>query len=294
MGNTWTNEWSKDGRHVLYVNGANRESLGRLDLVTGRAYVESADRASAVATEIARWVARNPEACDFVTGTPQAGSRPALDGEESWEDLALNRPGQIAENKIAEVRAELRRRSKRWAIADRAFGADGVAGRWILGVRGEKRIGRVLERMARKGDWRVLHSIPLPRGGDVDHLLIGTDGVIVVNSKCHPKAKITVTPRNIYVRTAPTDYIEQARKQAVEVKRLLNARLDFVVSPIGCVALFNGGPTQPGLESFGSPDDVIVATNWNLPRAVWDADEGLSPEQVDAVYEAARRSSTWV
>jgi hypothetical protein len=47
---------------------------------------------------------------------------------------------------------------------------------WRKGLAGERKVGAELERLVRK-DWRVLHSIPLPRDVDIDHLLIGTGGV---------------------------------------------------------------------------------------------------------------------
>lgn len=295
MGILKANEWAPgDGRHVVFANDQNRESAGRVDLRTGRVFIDRPELANDVATALIQWVAHNPEACDFATKQTRQHLNMAPPPDDSpWTDLASNRPGSHALTKIAHERERIRKRSRGYATIDRLLGTQGAAGRWIQGVEGERRIGRVLERMAKRDAWRVIHSIPLKGGGDIDHLLIGRDGVVVVNSKCHPKAKMTVTPVNIYVRGNPTDHIAQARRQANVVSRALSDKLGWEVTAIPCVALFNGGLHRAPLEYHGTPDDVIVGTNWNLPRQLWDAEQDLSDDQVDAIYEVARRSTTW-
>ena len=33
--------------------------------------------------------------------------------------------------------------------------------------------------------WRVLHSVPVEGGRDIDHVMIGPPGVVTINSKHH-------------------------------------------------------------------------------------------------------------
>ena len=62
---------------------------------------------------------------------------------------------------------------------------------WRIGAAGEVKVGARLNRLRRHG-WRVLHSIPLGRGGDIDHLIIGPGGVFTANTKHHPNARVNV------------------------------------------------------------------------------------------------------
>ncbi|MEV0493953.1 NERD domain-containing protein [Streptomyces atratus] len=67
---------------------------------------------------------------------------------------------------------------KRW------LGKSGDLRSWEVGLRGELIVGSSLNRLRRDG-WRVLHSIELPSGSDIDHVVIGPPGVFTVNAKHH-------------------------------------------------------------------------------------------------------------
>jgi hypothetical protein len=272
----------------VFANGANGERLGRLDLKTGRVYMENLSLTNEIASKLIGWVSEHPEAL------VRHPSQPAPGSDAPWDDLALRRPGQSLEPRIAEERSKLKARSRGWYYADKMILKDeGWAGTWIRGVKGEKRIGKVLEKLARRTDWRVLHSIPLPGGGDVDHLLIGSDGVIAVNTKHHPKAPISVTPRAVYIRSNRTEYLDDARDGAKKVARVLSASVGKPVEVTPCVAIVSGPWWRSKYASHGTPDDVLVATEWNMPRVLWDSEKHLAREHVDEIYEAARRSTTW-
>jgi len=281
--------WDKGGKPSVYANGANREQLGRLDLRTGRVYIEDARAANDVATQFAAWAAEHPDMFLTPSAVP-----PITRDDAPWEDLALRHPGQSLEPRIAEERARLRARSKGWYYTDKFLLRDeGWAGSWIRGVRGERRIARVLDKLAKRGDWRVLHSIPLAGGGDIDHLLIGADGVIAINTKHHPRAQIAVTPRAIYIRGNRTEYLDDARDGAKKVSTTLSRRLGLAVEVMPCVAIVSGSIWRNKYVTHGTPSDVLVATEWNFPRVLWDSEQGLAPDTVTAIYEAARRSTTW-
>ena len=280
--------YEKDGRASVYANGVNGETLGRIDLSTGKVWIDDVPLRHDLATKFATWAAEHPDA--FLT--PPFVPAPSV--ETQWEDFALRRPGQTLEPKVREERLRLRSRSRGWYVTDKVLlRGEGWAGPWIRGIKGERRIAAKLKKSLRRTDWRVLHSIPLPGGGDVDHLLIGTDGVVAVNTKHHPKAQLAVTPRAVYVRGNRTEYLDEARDSARTVSRILSARVGFPVEVTPCVALVSGPLWSSKFAAHGTPTDVLVATEWNLPRVLWDTEKNLAPDVVEAIYEAARRSTTW-
>jgi Nuclease-related domain len=142
---------------------------------------------------------------------------------QEWTDLAANVPGMGVFHE-----ATLRRHR------------DGpAAGRsWQVGGEGEYSAGQMLgrfttasgwERLLRRSPrWRVLHSVPLrdARGavrGDIDHVLIGPPGVVIINTKHHP-------PRHRHGRWGPRCrqrpshcYVAKARQEANRARTQLTA-----------------------------------------------------------------------
>jgi hypothetical protein len=58
-----------------------------------------------------------------------------------------------------------------------------VARRYRRGGAGERRVGRRLEALARRG-WLVVHDVPKPGGGNVDHLVAGPEaGLFTIETK---------------------------------------------------------------------------------------------------------------
>jgi hypothetical protein len=54
---------------------------------------------------------------------------------------------------------------------------------WRRGATGERRTARLLARLERRG-WAVLHDLAIPgSAANIDHLLIGPGGVVVIDSK---------------------------------------------------------------------------------------------------------------
>ena len=275
--------------HHLYADSPDGAQLGVMNLRTSEIVIDDRGRANEVATALAQWCQRNHHVVVAARATSGKARPPRPRGEE---DYALNRPGQLARASAQQARNRIRKRSRFWSgMAELLRIDDGQP--FIKGAKGEERMARVLKRMERKGTWRVLHSIPLPKGGDIDHLLVGRDGVIVINTKHHWHKKITVGSDDIYVGRARTDHVRQVRHQAATASTLLTKACVFEVKVTPCVAIYNGGQFAPEIKRSGTPKGVIVATNWNLPRALWDADDGLIDEIVEAIYEAARRPATW-
>jgi len=71
----------------------------------------------------------------------------------------------------------------------------------------------------------VLHGVQLGAGGDVDHLVIGPPGVFTVNTKHHPKAKIKVGSKVLFVNGHQAPYIGKACREATRVRVALSRAL---------------------------------------------------------------------
>lgn len=290
MGDITVNPYPREGTpHHIYANSPDRAKLGEMKLWTSEVIIDVPERASEIATALAQWCQRNPH---LVAAARSASGKASRVRPPESEDYALNKPGQLVRLKAEEERARIRKKSRSVEKLAEILRVD-KGQPWIKGAKGEERMARVLKRLERKGTWKVLHSIPLPKGGDIDHLLIGHDGVVVINTKRHWHKKITVGAHDVFVNGAKTDHIAQVRRQAATASTLLSEACGFDVTAIPCVAIYNGGALAPELRFSGRPKGVLIATNWNLPRVLWDAKQGLTDDQVETTYEAARQPSTW-
>lgn len=96
------------------------------------------------------------------------------------------------------------------------------ARRWQWGAGGERRVGRALRPLERRG-WLVLHDLMKPRGGNVDHLVAGPGGAFTIETKLKRFGKRELA---------------QARAHAAWAAK----RLGVPVVPVLCVATSNARP----------------------------------------------------
>ena len=224
------------------------------------------------------------------------GAEPAGSGGQDWVDLALNPPG------IGITHEAARRRQTEGAGADRP---------WRVGADGEFAVAALLATLTevsrwdrwrgRSQHWWVLHSVPLGDGhgqahGDVDHLLIGPLGLVSINTKHHRTGKLYLDGDQLVLNGRPTDYVPKARREADRVSGFLRAAL---VSH-GYTELAGRVPVRPLLAIVGGrlmtdrwPAGVTVVMTSTLIEAIRAFPAALEPDQVAAVYELARRSTTW-
>jgi nuclease-like protein len=221
----------------------------------------------------------------------RANPGPAGTGGDLGEDLATRRPGAELERAAAQRRPHavlyvlarvLRIRTEDWA--------------WRVGAAGERAVGRRLDRLAGHG-CRLLHSIPLGRGGDLDHLVIGPRGIAVVNTKHHKGATVTVGEWMVFVgrrRGYKTDYAEKSAREAARVRRALaDAGLGHV--PVRPVLVVHGAIRVHGWRKW-RPGGVAVLPSSRAGRWLRSHRAGaelLSPEQVETLYERLRWASAW-
>lgn len=297
--------WKRYGHDRLYVTVDDRK-LGYRDNTTGVDHPTDPTDAKLL-TELVEAHLRDRSALHVTTVPPTQSSpatrsrRPDADATTStvgavWTDLATHRPGQLARERADEewetrkeahpVRSRLRRLLN-VHTDERA---------WRIGADGEEAVGEQLEKLARKDPrWRVLHAVPVgERGSDIDHLVVGPAGVFTINAKHHPGARIWVGKDQLRVNGHIEPYIRNSRFEATRASRTLAAVVGFEVPVDALIILFGVDDitikTEPG-EKDGST--VHVKYRRQAVRWLGKQPDRLTDAQVEAIYEQARRSTTW-
>ena len=207
--------------------------------------------------------------------------------DSRWDDLARNAPGESARTRAKELRAE----HPFLVTTAKALGIRTSAGSFAMGARGEREVGRKLNRWAVQNGWHVLHAVPVGReGADIDHVVIASFGVVTVNTKT-TKTRVWVGESGMTVGGKSVDYLRKSRAEAHRAGQLLG-RATGIAVPVQAVIVFTGA--QRFSVRRGGPLDVAVLA---APRALlgWLRKQPsvLGNEQVEVIYQAARDPATW-
>ncbi len=162
---------------------------------------------------------------------------------------------------------------------------------WWIGADGERKVGRRLDRLSRRG-WHVLHGVEFGRGGDIDHLLISRWGVFTVNTKHHRGAHVTVGRSVVFVRGGQEPYAAKARREASRVRAALSAAIGRPVNVEPLVVIHGHARLSGWLRHHPGGVQVLPsrAVTWWLRMP---ARPVLSAEEAEALYAAARSPGTW-
>ncbi len=307
--------WTRYGHDRLYVQTPTGERLGYWDCKAGTAVVQpGADRAAFHAALSGHISAVGPPASAPAPADPGApapaplpdgpavpddasaaeasdaqddgptGAGPAPD-EPSWTDLAGTRPGAAAREQAVALKQAAPVRT----FLARAFGVRTDERAWRIGADGEQ---AVAARLARLGDrWKVLHAVPVgDKGSDIDHVVIGPAGVFTVNAKHHPDATVWVGGDTFMVNGRRVPYVRNSRYEARRTAKLLRAAGAGPVAVKGLIAVMGA---RGGFTVKTQPEGVVVTTRKEIGKWLARQPETLTEEQVDALYEIARRSDTW-
>ncbi|MFF3380785.1 nuclease-related domain-containing protein [Streptomyces sp. NPDC002680] len=198
------------------------------------------------------------------------------------DDLAVNRPGDSLLPQLEGAPTWMTRQVMRlWRQNDDRDS-------WRKGIAGERIVGAKLDRLKRRG-WHPLHSIPLPSGADIDHLLIGPGGVFCLNTKYLRNARIWVGDSAVKVnggRGHP--YVRNSRHEGSRTSAVLTRACGFPVKVVP-VLVFVSAADITVTESL---DDVKVVKDREISR--FRRQEGvLGPEEIEFVYAVARDRRTW-
>lgn len=313
-GHITLHHWTRYGKEHVYANAPDGTRLGFLDVKTGIVTLEpgadprvddalrgwSATLVSASAPEPAVEPAphQRPDSEPVLlvdTVTPKAAAQEPIsveDDEPTWTDLADNRPGQGVRAEAEAAWVASKDRSKFLAYAGRMLNVHTDERAWRVGADGEEAIGARLNKLRDQG-WRVLHSIPVgDRGSDIDHVLIGPGGVFTLNSKNHPGGKIWVAKYQMRVNGQVVPYLRNASHEATRASRLLSKATGMDVTVRSCIVVLTG-TIVPEVKIKQMPDDVMVLDRMDVPRWFKKRPSSLPPEHIDAIFDAARRSTTW-
>jgi len=138
----------------------------------------------------------------------------------------------------------------------------------------------------------VLHAVRVgDRGSDIDHAVIGPAGVFTVNAKHHPQATVWVAGDTCMVDGYRVPHVRNSRHEARRASKLLTEQAG-AVPVVGIVAVVGA---HRGFEVREQPGDgsVIVLTTKRIREHLAEHETTLTTKEIAAIYEVARRSSTW-
>lgn len=308
------NRWKRYGKDRLYVTLPDETKVGFWDLVAGEGHPESPKHLPVLLAAVEAWKAEQdaedagvssptpvvtsavdgpapavPESMATVPTVPEPADSalPAPPVARPWIDLTANRAGAEAREQALAAREAAPVKT----ILARALGVHTDERAWRIGADGEEKVAAQLAKVAKKDPrWRFLHAIPVgDRGSDIDHLIIGPGGIFTVNAKNHPKAKIWVGGNTFMVNGTKVPYVRNSRYEATRAAKLLTAACGFPVLVEGLIVTVNAADVVIKTQ----PNDVSVAWRNNLAKWLLRHGDIHTPETLDAIYEAARRSTTW-
>lgn len=301
--------WKRYGHDRLYVNTSDGRRVGWIDRKSGEATLELDEHREAfeatVRTHVPRIETSAIEPEQAIDPTPPADPvEPAAQitpppppppppppsatpVEEPWTDLALNQPGEAVASEAKKAFAE----APVMNVAARVLKVHTQERAWRLGAKGEALVGKQLSKLG--PEWRALHSVPIGnRGSDIDHVVMGPGGVYTINAKNHPHKEVWVHGNNIFVSGTRVHYARNSRYEADRAHRILSEAVGFPVPVVGLIAFIG---VHEGFTVKAQPKDGRVHVLIRRRLADWLSRRGtvLYPDQLAAIYEVARRSTTW-
>ncbi|MER5772433.1 nuclease-related domain-containing protein [Streptomyces sp. NPDC001985] len=271
--------WKRFGHDRLYVNLPDGTAVAWADRGTGRITLLRPSYRDAVLDALAR---HTPGAPAAAPGSPRP--RLPLPPLTPENDLSAHPPGAALRALLAasgpglleRALARLLRRPSTWDS-------------WRKGLAGERRVGAELNRFRRHG-WQVLHSVPLPRDVDIDHLLIGPGGVFCVNTKHHDRKAVEVGDDAVRIAGGrPRPYPARSRAEARRVRRVLERFCGFDI-PVEPVLVFVG-VTELRVTSSGAGIRIYQDRQVSALACLSGA---LTPERVAEIFAVARDRRSWL
>lgn len=316
--------WRRYGKDRLYVEDLNGAKVGWWDLATDEAHPEFPEHLGALTGAITAWRAENglapivaalpelaesapapvrvpaptavpdvePSASDSPEEPPTAAqvhAEPPVSEpvERPWLDLATNHPGSAAREQAnaAKDAAPVK------TVLARVLGVHTNERAWRIGAEGEERVAAQLVKVSKRDPrWRFLHAIPVgERGADIDHLVLGPGGVFTVNAKHHPRAKVWVGGNTFLVNGNRQPYVRNSRHEAKRAAGLLSEACGFLVHVEGLIVTVNAEDVVVKAQ----PDGVSVVPRKQVAKWLLRHGDIHPPDRLDAMFEAARRSTTW-
>jgi Nuclease-related domain len=158
---------------------------------------------------------------------------------------------------------------------------------WRKGQRGERRTSAILRLTLERRGYRVLQGRNVPQQGQIDHLVIGPTGIMMVDDQAvAPDTDIAAYQGSLFIdERSGTRTAAVLRARADATAALLSERLGGEVV-VEAVAVIHGGHLARGLVEA---DGVTLIRAHRLPGWIRRQRNRFSPEQVATIAEAAHR-----
>ncbi|MGW5864201.1 nuclease-related domain-containing protein [Streptomyces sp. NPDC055239] len=255
----------RHGQERLYVCLADGRSLAWYERQSSRVNLLSEEHRDAVLRVLAPFLTGGYSVGPPPVPTPAELARLALHPDD---DLAPNRPGEAV--LIALDRDPAPARRLRADPRQRALVA-------------EQAIGDVLDGLEGAG-WHTLHSVPLPGGARIHHLLIGPGGLFSVHTLAARKQRVRVADPMVTVgRADPRPLVREIRADADRASFALTAEIRPVLALSG----------STDLDVTGPPRDVRIVRDVEV-AAIASVGGVLKPADVEALHAMARDRRTWL
>ncbi len=158
-----------------------------------------------------------------------------------------------------------------------------------VGPKGEQKVGKELGRLP--AGWRVLHRLQVTEtSAGIDHLVIGPPGVITLHTKHHPKGKVKVYERTLYVDGATKNYVWTSERDARHAATALTDVCGFTVPTQSAVVFVDVADVQ----HKGRPYGVTITTRQQLVDWLTALPAHMHPRQVEHIWIEARRPEVWL
>ncbi|MDI3417160.1 nuclease-related domain-containing protein [Streptomyces luteolus] len=247
--------------HVLLPDGRNVASYER---GTGRVSLLREEHRQSVLDALA----------PFLTGPVTVGPPPLPTAAELAglallpdDDLAPNRPGEallVDLDRAPGPPRRLRADPRRPALA------------------AEQAVGDALDRLDGAG-WRALHSVPLPGGARLHHLLIGPGGVYCLRSLYARKRRVRIEAPYVAVgRAEPEPLLRGLAYDAERASLALTVEVRPVLAVVEAARIERARPSRE-VRVVPSAELASLAASGGL----------LKPADIDALYAQARDRHTW-
>lgn len=130
----------------------------------------------------------------------------------------------------------------------------------------------------------MLHAVPLPGSGRIDHLAVGPAGVLAVRTFAARKRRVRISAESVAAgRGAPSPELRRARQGAERASFALAVGVRPVLAVAGAALLDTGS----------APADVLILTE-DAVAALARLGGVLKPADVESLYGLARDRRTWL
>ncbi|MCK1798106.1 NERD domain-containing protein [Streptomyces sp. XM4193] len=201
------------------------------------------------------------------------------------DDLAPNRPGEwLPRQEESEQRGALARSVAR--LLGRPLPERDAASALLAA----ERVADELEQLE-LGGWYVLHSLPLPDGTELGHLLVGPGGTYAVSSHWYPAARARVRDGDtVHGAALPLPLVRHSRRDAAQTRHVLSRAVGAEV-PVTAVLVLVGARRVERTE--GASDDVAVLSDGNVRGHFLRRGGVLGPAEAAGLHALARDRRTW-